>query len=596
MPRSRLARMESAVFSRLNRYVEWHRLPTPLAVLNLKVLRDDLREHNLHDTFVAGGERVRQPPSELLPYRTYDGSNCDPFDRDMGMALTRFDRNTPMDLTWPEAEPGLLEPNPRLISQRLLGRERFIPATTLNLVAAAWIQFQNHDWFSHGDNTEVDPFEITLSPGDVWSECPMRIRRSRPDAVAHIPGGAPPTFVNTVTHWWDGSQIYGSSEKRCRQLRTGADGMMILENGRLPGESDPELAGLDLTGFSDNYWVGLSMMHTLFVKEHNAICEHLRAAYPTWDDERLFLTARLVNTALMAKIHTIEWTPGILNNPGVRHAMNANWYGLLGRWTKNHLGRVGRSEALSGIIGSATEHHTAQFSTTEEFVCCYRLHPLIPDEYEIRSHRNGALVDRTDFGTLQGRDTRPALDRWGMSDLWYSFGTAHPGSITLHNHPEALRNLVRMTGEHLDVGTVDVLRDRERGIPRYNAFRETLRKRPVEDFADLTPNQRWAKEIREVYNGDIDRVDTLIGMYAEPRPKGFGFSDTAFRIFVLMASRRLKSDRFFTVDYRPEVYTPEGLRWIEDNTMVDVLLRHHPELEPALSGVTNAFLPWIRDG
>ena len=52
-----------------------------------------------------------------------------------------------------------------------------------------------------------------------------------------------------------------------------------------------------------------------------------------------------------------------------------------------------------------------------------------------------------------------------------------------------------------------------------------------------------------------------------------------------MASRRLKSDRFFTNDYTPEVYTPEGIDWVESNTMVDVLLRHHPELGPALEGV-----------
>ena len=45
-------------------------------------------------------------------------------------------------------------------------------------------------------------------------------------------------------------------------------------------------------------------------------------------------------------------------------------------------------------------------------------------------------------------------------------------------------------------------------------------------------------------------------------PPGFGFSDTAFRVFILMASRRLKSDRFFTDDFRPEVYTQAGFAWV----------------------------------
>jgi Animal haem peroxidase len=47
-------------------------------------------------------------------------------------------------------------------------------------------------------------------------------------------------------------------------------------------------------------------------------------------------------------------------------------------------------------------------------------------------------------------------------------------------------------------------------------------------------------------DNDKDKVDLQVGMYAEPLPPGFGFSDTAFRAFILMASRRLKSDRFFT--------------------------------------------------
>ena len=88
----------------------------------------------------------------------------------------------------------------------------------------------------------------------------------------------------------------------------------------------------------------------------------------------------------------------------------------------------------------------------------------------------------------------------------------------------------------------------------------------------------------------------MVGLYAEPPPKGFGFSDTAFRIFALMAPRRLKSDRFFTTDYTPEMYTPMGLRWIETNSLVTVLRRHCPQLAALLQGVDNAFVPWKRVG
>src|SRR5205823_11602974 len=131
-----------------------------------------------------------------------------------------------------------------------------------------------------------------------------------------------------------------------------------------------------------------------------------------------------------------------------------------------------------------------------------------------------------------------------------------------------------------------------RGVPRYNDFREKLRKRRVERFEDLTPNEEWNRQIREVYSGDINKVDSQVGMLGEALPPGFGFSDTAFRIFILMASRRLKSDRFFTIDFRPEVYTPAGFAWVQDNSHRAVLERHVPQLRPHFANIRNVYFPW----
>ena len=184
------------------------------------------------------------------------------------------------------------------------------------------------------------------------------------------------------------------------------------------------------------------------------------------------------------------------------------------------------------------------------------------------------------------------VEEFGMQDLFYSLGIAHPGAITLHNYPKFLQELVRDNGEVFDLAAVDIIRDRERGVPRYNKFRELIGRERVKSFEEITSNQTWANEMREVYNNDINSVDLMVGMFAEDLPAGFGFSDTAFRIFILMASRRLKSDRFFTKDYRAEVYTQFGLDWINDTTMLDVVRRHYPELQSSLNGVSNAFAPW----
>ena len=63
-----------------------------------------------------------------------------------------------------------------------------------------------------------------------------------------------------------------------------------------------------------------------------------------------------------------------------------------------------------------------------------------------------------------------------------------------------------------------------------------------------------------------------------------------------MASRRLKSDRFFTTDFRPEVYTQTGFNWVRDNSFRTVLERHFPALVPRFGDLRNVFFAWDRGG
>jgi hypothetical protein len=67
----------------------------------------------------------------------------------------------------------------------------------------------------------------------------------------------------------------------------------------------------------------------------------------------------------------------------------------------------------------------------------------------------------------------------------------------------------------------------------------------------------------------VEQLDFLVGSLAEsPLPSVFGFSDTFFRIFVLMARRRIMADRFYTDDYTAEFYTQWGLDYIETSEFV----------------------------
>ena len=140
--------------------------------MNLLAFRYVLRQKNLYDTSgetlkgwctkpsrplsasqarqrsTGESEQVQVNP-RFISARTSEGTCNDLGCPAMGAAGQRFGRNVPVEFTFPDKEPALLTPSPRVISRRLLARKEFVPASTLNLLAAAWIQFQVHDWFFH---------------------------------------------------------------------------------------------------------------------------------------------------------------------------------------------------------------------------------------------------------------------------------------------------------------------------------------------------------------------------------------------------------------------------------------------------------------
>ncbi|KAK3358021.1 heme peroxidase [Lasiosphaeria hispida] len=602
-------RMAIGAFHLVNRAVPWHKLPAFVGALNLASLRLELRQFNLHDGHAsptAQGNATDLPlPDERYREARHSDGKFNSLERPlMGCAGMRFGRNFPRGITRKPTDEELWTPNPRMISDKFMALRdgKFIPATTLNLLAAAWIQFQIHDWFNHEQSDEK--FDIPLPPdGHPWPHGRMQLRRTKEDAVRDPSDIKCPGYLNTNTSWWDGSQIYGSDEASTQSFRSeNPDGKLTLdENGReafLP----LGINGTPLTGLNNNWWMGLELLHTLFAREHNTICERLREAYPEMTGDQIFDKARLVNSAIMAKIHTTEWTPAILAHPALKIGMNANWWGIAGEKITKHLGRLyPTSDIISGIPGSGASQDGTPFSLTEEFVSVYRMHSLIPNTVTFSSATTGAFISEIPLPSLAFSHARdPFLSNtFTMADALYSFGINHPGAITNNNYPDFLRNLTTPDGQIIDLGTVDILRDRERGVPRYCTFRRLLRLTAPKTFEELTGgNTALAKELAEAYNGDIELVDTLVGSHSEPVIPGFGFSETAFRVFILMASRRLKSDRFIAGDaWGPGAYTEVGFKWVQEMGMKDVLARHFPELGVILGKTEgNVFAPWERVG
>lgn len=621
-------------------WTNWYRditgLPQPadeaIAIFKLAYMRRTLFENNIVRTypddaptnFYAGG--AGGPPPWTLQARTEDGSwNWLPQTEDgkrvtgadarhdplVGAAFTRFFRNVGddrgLDATWGVADPGHDPVNVLTISHALLTRRGpMLEVPFLNLAAAAWIQFENHDWVSHGENRGEDIDLVRIPEGHPararYHLDAMPVARSWPDPTRRASEELrPPTYLNEVTHWWDGSQIYGSDRATARRLRCGDDGATV-PHGKLALASDGLLpvdprTGMESSGFTRNWWVGLSLLHTLFAREHNAICDMLREHHPRMTGDELFLKARMINAAVIAKAHTVEWTPAILPNPALFKAMRANWYGLLTDLFDKKVHpkaleqlRI-KNRELGGILGNPTGS-AAKYALSEEFTAVYRLHSLLPDTLRLGD-------ERIALGATRARGARPLLVKHGAETAWASFGAQHPGQLVLHNFPATLQDISLPGLPFQDLGAIDLYRDRERGVPRYNQLRRELGLKPIHRFDDLTDDAEQVRELRAVYGqtagvDNVEHIDLLIGTLAEGhRPAGFGFGETLFQVFILNASWRLLGDRFYTDDYRPEVYTAEGLEWIDHSDMKSVLLRHYPGLASrGLGNVRNAFEPW----
>ncbi|MCY4369341.1 MAG: peroxidase [bacterium] len=592
-------------------WTNWYRRPFMIGVLTLAYMREQLNKNNLRSTYPAGSLTGFQPEGQSPPpgvrhFRTADGSWNNLTDPKEGAAGTRFPRNVANAAIRPETGETLMTPNPRELSRTFLARgEEMKEVPFLNLLAASWINFQNHDWVHHGEPLLRDVHDIPLAEDDParkkYRQTKMFVGKTQADPT-RMPDRdqVPITFINEVTHWWDGSQIYGSDQETLDRLRTGTGGRLRLDDaGHLPLDDK----GIEETGFTRNWWIGLTMLHTLFAREHNAICGRLQEAYPDWDDARLFNVARLINAAVMAKIHTVEWTPAILPNRGADSGLNANWYGLFTNLLRTGKNRKTvadinvRNPEMGGVVGNPINKHGQPYGLTEEFVEVYRLHSLLPETITVRSMSDADAIEEVPFVETRQAGSGRLTARTSMADLFYSFGVQHPGQLVLNNYPDFMRELSIPGNPLFDMGAVDILRARERGIPRYNEFRRQLGLNPIRTFDDLTDDREQVEKLKAVYGDqpdDVEKLDLLIGTLGEGhRPAGFGFGETLFQIFILNATRRLQADRFYTVDYNEQTYTKDGLAWIDDSDLKTVLLRHFPELaHTGLGNVTNAFEPW----
>src|ERR1019366_9697386 len=143
-------------------------------------------------------------------------------------------------------------------------------------------------------------------------------------------------------------------------------------------------------------------------------------------------------------------------------------------------------------VNGGVNHFGSPFNFPEEFVTVYRLHALLPDliEYRDRAKDPNQIAQKIPvIDTFEGKATDAMRSR-GLANWGLSLGRQRLGLLTLHNIPQFMQNirLPRLdspTGQ-IDITALDIIRDREHGVPRFNEFRRQYGLRQLTSFDDFT--------------------------------------------------------------------------------------------------------------
>ena len=443
--------------------------------------------------------------------RTFDGTQNNLEHPEWGAAGAQLLRVTSNGYADGIAEPGGQDrPNPRHISNVLFDQQESI-ADELGMSDYTWVfgQFVDHDL----DLVEDDfgePAFIPVPPGDAYFDpngtgtafIPMF--RSHYDASTGTSPDNTRQHINEITSWLDASMVYGSDKERADWLRTFSDGKLKVSegnllpfntiSGELTDEIDPEAPFMaDNVPANEKLFVAgdvraneqplLTALHTLFVREHNRLCDELKREHPNWTDEELFQHARRINIGLIQAIVYEEWLPamGIELPPylGYDTAVNPN---------------------ITNVFSAAA----------------FRLGHTLVNANILRMDEHGETMVEGDLGMRDGFfKPMTVKNMGGISAFLKGMATQMQQSLDCQVISDLRNFLFGEPGQGgLDLAAININRGRERGLPDYNTVREDFGMTPVASFSDITSDLNAATQLEALYN-DVDNIDPWVGMLAE---------------------------------------------------------------------------------
>ncbi len=502
---------------------------------------------------------ITRPSSSLAPgeIRTIDGSDNNIFDPQIGAAFVHLLRIAPADYSDGFASlAGADRPSARAVSNGVAAQEESIPNPAgLTDYFWQWGQFLDHDL----DLTDgVDPPEtadIAVPEGDPFFDPTgtgsqvISFNRSLYDTATGDSFNNPRQQENEITAWIDASSVYGSDAVRAAALRT-FDGTGTLKTSAgdlLPfnteglanagGDSPDLFLGGDVRA---NEQIGLTVMHTLFVREHNRLAARMLEDEPNLSGDEIYERARAIVGAQMQVITYEEFLPA-----------------LIGR------------DALTSYRGYDPEMDASianSFSTA-----AYRFGHSALSEQILRIDADGEEIAA---GHLDLKDAFFAgdrlIDEGGLEPILRGLGA----QVCQKVDPfviDAVRNFLfgPPGAGGFDLAALNIQRGRDHGLPSYNDMREAVGLRRVTSFGQISDDPEVQERLAATYS-DVDAVDLWVGGLSEDSVNGGQLGALFQRIVVRQFKALRDGDRF----WYERVFDGRELDRIRETRLSDIIRRN----------------------
>src|SRR5687768_6639619 len=343
--------------------------------------------------------------------------------------------------------------------------------------------------------------------------------------------------VNSITSYIDASMVYGSDPARADALRTFVGGrlktsaggkLLPLNTAGLPN-ADPFGAGAQLFLAGDvraNEQVNLTVVHTLFVREHNRLAGRIADRFPKLSDQQVYEVARRLVGAEIQAITYQEYLPAVL---GVDLAPDPH--------------AAAYDPATDATITNSFAHAVFRFGHSQVSPAA-----LLVDN---GGQTVGSLPIAHAFfnpGFLKGKEENVALMLKGLASQ-----TGQENDLML---VDGIRNMLfgPPGAGGLDLGALDIQRGRDHGLPDYNNLRARYGLAAVTAFDQISSDPEVQAKLESLF-GNVNNIDAFVGALAEDHLPGSGVGPFVHAVVGDQFERLRDGDRFFYTD-DPFLTTP----------------------------------------